>query len=104
MSSGPADGGFSSVPARRRRLEAPAPPAPEYDDHDLARGQAAAVLGVLGRLQLRIDVLAREQEAAFDRIEARLSAIEAGLSAPPAARPSGDAAPPGGSSDGGPGD
>jgi hypothetical protein len=65
------------VPARRRRGGGD---SPAYDDADLARGQAAAVLGVLGRMQLRLDVLAKEQAAAFARLDERLTALEASLS------------------------
>ena len=78
--SAPDEQGFTPVPARTRRLEpeeAPPPAAPAFDADDLARGQAAAVLGVLGRLQLRIDLLAREQAEALARIEARLASLEA---------------------------
>ena len=74
MSQGFADDdSMSRVPARRRRG---ASEGVDYDSADLARGQAAAVLGVLGRMQLRLDVLAREQSAAFARIEARLTELE----------------------------
>lgn len=61
-----------AVSAARRRT--PAPPMEAYDNAEIARGQADAVLGALGRMQLRLDVLAREQSEALARIEALLEA------------------------------
>lgn len=69
-------------PVRRRAAQA-AVPQP-FDEAEVARGQADAVLGALGRMQLRLDVLAREQADALDRILTtldrlgdRLDALEA---------------------------
>jgi hypothetical protein len=46
----------------RRRGGAQQAQAPEsYADAEIARGQADAVLGALGRMQLRLDVIGREQ-------------------------------------------
>lgn len=65
------------APARRR--------APE-DEHgaddleaDVARGQAAAVLGALGRFQLRLDVLARAQQDSWAAVTAQLEDLSGRL-------------------------
>jgi hypothetical protein len=58
------------APVRRRGSQ---PAAESFDDPEIARGQSDALLGALGRMQLRLDVLAREQGEAFDKI---LSAID----------------------------
>lgn len=75
--------GDALAPVRRRGGPQPATPA-GYTDVEIARGQADAVLGALGRMQLRLDVLSREQSeslakimAALERVEARLAALEA---------------------------
>ena len=74
------------VPARSADRRGPAQPSPslDYDDVEIARGQSAAVLGALGRMQLRLDVLAREQSTALgdirnvlQRLDLRLAQIEA---------------------------
>jgi hypothetical protein len=72
------------APARTPRTRDRRPAAPEYDDADVQRGLAAAVLGSLGRIQLRLDALAREQSEAFAELltsvsdlERRLAVIEA---------------------------
>jgi hypothetical protein len=63
-------------PVRRRG----APVLPEaFDDAEVARGQSDAVLGALGRMQLRLDLLAREQGEALDQIYAALERIGARL-------------------------
>ena len=68
------------APVRRRG----GPHTEPYEDAEVVRGQADAVLGALGRMQLRLDVLAREQGHALDqivtalnRLTARLDALEA---------------------------
>lgn len=68
------------APARRAR-QAPAPVAPtsDYDDAEVARGQAAAVLGALGRMQLTLDVMAREHADALARITEVLEDLESRL-------------------------
>jgi hypothetical protein len=43
-----------------------------YADAEVARGQADAVLGALGRMQLRLDVLSREQSEALTGITSLL--------------------------------
>jgi hypothetical protein len=74
------DGGLAPVRRGRGRASEAAPdPVPEWDDADLARGQAAAVLGALGRMQLRLDVLAREQADGFARLTALLEDLQARL-------------------------
>jgi hypothetical protein len=73
------------TPARATRVRDRRPAgSAEYDDADLQRGLAAAVLGSLGRLQLRLDAMAREQtesltelRSAIADIDRRLGAIEA---------------------------
>jgi hypothetical protein len=64
------DSGLSLSPVRRRGAAI----APEgYADAEVARGQADAVLGALGRMQLRLDMLAREQS---ESLEAVLQVLE----------------------------
>jgi hypothetical protein len=75
MTTRPGGDGAPLAPTRRTR-SAPAQPAPDFDDADVARGQAAAVLGALGRMQLKLDVLAREQSEALARIEAMLLKLD----------------------------
>lgn len=62
-------------PPRKRPGQEPEPVTSDYDDADLARGQAAAVLGALGRMQLRLDVLAREQTDMFAKVLSALGEI-----------------------------
>jgi hypothetical protein len=67
----------SLAPSRRsRRTAAPAPVVSDYDDAEVARGQSAALLGALGRMQLKLDVLAREQSEAIARLEAKVDALQ----------------------------
>ncbi|MDT7537972.1 MAG: hypothetical protein QOI82_1557 [Actinomycetota bacterium] len=72
-------------PARRGRdrlrpgAAAATEPGVEADDADLQRGLAAAVLAAMGRTQLRLDAIARQQTEAHDEIRARLAALEAGI-------------------------
>lgn len=78
------------APARRGRTRAdPSPPsASDYTDEEVARGQSAAVLGALGRMQLRLDVLAREQAESLARVEALLERVDGRLAqSPPDVRP-----------------
>ncbi|MCU1586569.1 MAG: hypothetical protein JWN31_62 [Frankiales bacterium] len=78
-------------PVRRRGGGGQASQAQEsYADAEVARGQADAVLGALGRMQLRLDVLGREQSEALGSILAQLEQLTARLDrledvAPPAA-------------------
>jgi len=55
-----------------------------YTDPEIARGQSDAVLGALGRMQLRLDLLAQEQSEALgmitqvlEQVLDRLAALEA---------------------------
>lgn len=64
-----------------RRRKGPAAAPQPYLDEEVARGQADALLGALGRMQLRLDVLAREQADAFDRVVAALDGLSARLEA-----------------------
>jgi hypothetical protein len=68
----------SLAPNRRSRRATPAAAGPptDYDEAEVARGTAAAVLGALGRMQLKLEVLAREQSEALARVEARLEALQ----------------------------
>jgi hypothetical protein len=62
----------------RRRDRADATP----DDGDLdavERGRTAALLGALGRMQMTLDVIGKQQQQRLDAIEARLSRIERSL-------------------------
>ena len=74
--------GFGS-PLRPSRRSAPEPAAPVDETSDLERGRTVALLAVLGRVQLRLDQLAKNQSdfhaetlAGLARIEARLTALE----------------------------
>jgi 3-oxoacyl-ACP reductase-like protein len=62
---------------------APAPPAavaaPDIDDADLERGRTLAVIAAIGRLQMSVDVLARQQKKHQEAVEARLARIERAL-------------------------
>lgn len=75
------------APARRGRGDRGAAASPaqpsgaDYDDAEVVRGQAVAVLGALGRLQLKLDVLAREQRDSLERLTAQVAALDARLSA-----------------------
>lgn len=72
-------------PVRRRGGGgAPAPVDSSYTDPEIARGQSDAVLGALGRMQLRLDLLAQEQSEALgmitqvlEQVLDRLAALEA---------------------------
>lgn len=68
----------SLTPARspRSRDRRPAPGDAEYDDAELQRGLAAAVLGSLGRLQLRLDAMAREQSEALGELRTAISELD----------------------------
>lgn len=70
-------------PVRRRGM--PAQPAEAFADAEIARGQSDAVLGALGRMQLRLDLLAQEQSEALatmamvlEQVVERLAALEDG--------------------------
>ncbi|HWL35788.1 MAG TPA: hypothetical protein VNQ77_06320 [Frankiaceae bacterium] len=63
-------------------VEEPAPPpAPEpaVDDAELERGRTLAVIAAIGRLQMSLDVLARQQKKHQEAVEARLARIERAL-------------------------
>jgi hypothetical protein len=66
----------SLAPNRRSRRAASGVEHSDYDEDEVARGTAAAVLGALGRMQLKLDVLALEQAEALARIEDRLVALD----------------------------
>jgi hypothetical protein len=60
-----------------------APTADGFADSEVARGQSDAVLGALGRMQLRLDLLAQEQSEALatmamvlEQVVERLAALE----------------------------
>lgn len=70
---------FASRPARGR-LGRPAPSPsepPSVEAAEVLQGQSAAVLGALARMQLRLDVLAREQSDLFAQVLARLDQLAA---------------------------
>lgn len=60
------DSGLSLSPVRRRGAAIAG--AEGYADAEVARGQADAVLGALGRMQLRLDLLAKEQSDSLGMI------------------------------------
>lgn len=66
----------SLAPSRRARRNAVTPVASDYDDAEVARGSATALLGALGRMQLKLDVLAREQTEAIARLEAKVDKLQ----------------------------
>lgn len=70
----------AATPRSRRAAAAPDTSA-DYDEAELQRGLAAAVLGSLGRLQLRLDALAREQSDAFVGLKAQLADLDRRLAA-----------------------
>jgi hypothetical protein len=68
------------APTRRRRaqgvpLGSPEAQQAEFDEAEIARGQSAAVLGALARMQLRLDVLAREQSEVLAKVLEALDEI-----------------------------
>lgn len=65
-------------PAPPAEAPAPPPPAPEppVDDAELERGRTLAVIAAIGRLQMSLDVLARQQKKHQEAVEARLARIE----------------------------
>jgi hypothetical protein len=68
----------SLAPSRRSRRSGLAPQTgtSDYDDAEVARGSATALLGALGRLQLRLDVAAREQAETVARLEAKIDRLQ----------------------------
>lgn len=76
-------------PERRAEPDAPAaeatpaPPPAVGDgdgDGDLERGRTLAVIAAIGRLQMSLDVLARQQKKHQESVEERLARIERALS------------------------
>jgi len=67
----------SLAPSRRSRRTGTAPAlGSDYDEAEVARGSATALLGALGRMQLKLDVLAREQSETLARLEAKVEALQ----------------------------
>jgi hypothetical protein len=73
---------------RRRGLQG-GQPVEAFADAEIARGQSDAVLGALGRMQLRLDLLAQEQSEALatmamvlEQVVERLNALEAPFDGP----------------------
>lgn len=86
--TGPRRGDSPLSPVRRRGLSS-GQPAESYADAEIARGQSDAVLGALGRMQLRLDVLAQEQSEALatmamvlEQVVERLDALDAADASP----------------------
>ena len=77
---------LSLSPARRGR-HTPLAEVIDGMDADLARGQASAVLGGLGRLQLRLEVMAREQAEALAQLQQQLAELTRRLDGGPALAP-----------------
>ncbi|MCU1589908.1 MAG: hypothetical protein JWP11_1164 [Frankiales bacterium] len=81
-------GGLPLTPARRGRDRGRPEAAAEtaaIDDADLQRGLASAVLAAMGRVQLKLDALSRQQTDAFLEMRTRLAALEARVAAAEAA-------------------
>jgi len=70
------------APAPAETAAQPAAVAAE-DDGDLERGRTLALVAALGRLQMSLDVLARQQKKHHDDVEARLARIERALTDSP---------------------
>jgi hypothetical protein len=65
------------APSRRSRRGAPPQPAAsDYDDAEVARGSATALLGALGRMQIKLDQLSRQHEDAIARLEAKVDRLQ----------------------------
>lgn len=81
--TGPREAALPGSRRPRARLggagQVPAAPVVDADDLDLLRGQAAAVLAALGRMQLRLDVLAHEQAEQIDRLVASVEELRHAL-------------------------
>lgn len=58
----------------------PPPAEPEADADDLERGRTLALVAALGRLQMSLDVLQRQQKKHQETVEERLARIERALS------------------------
>lgn len=67
------------APARRSRARAHDSTSTGITDADVDRGLAAAVLGALGRLQLRLDVIDRQHAEAFAALRDAVTALDARL-------------------------
>lgn len=77
------------APVRRTRPQPnPTGGGSDYEDAEVARGQAAAVLGAMGRMQLKLDVMAREQRDALGEVVELLQSVERRLAAIEALQPS----------------
>ena len=68
----------SHAPSRRSRRSGTAAPvlASDYDDAEVARGSSTALLGALGRMQLKLDLMAREHTEVLERLEAKVDALQ----------------------------
>ena len=67
----------SLAPSRRSRRTGTSPAvASDYDDAEVARGSATALLGALGRMQLKLELMAREQNEALARLEAKVDGLQ----------------------------
>ncbi|MDX6218315.1 MAG: hypothetical protein QOG99_3899 [Frankiales bacterium] len=73
----------SLAPSRRSRRTGAAPTGAhdagadsDYDDAEIARGSTTALLGALGRMQLKLDLLARENSETLARLEAKVDALQ----------------------------
>jgi hypothetical protein len=73
----------SLAPSRRSRRTGAAPTGAtgasadsDYDDAEIARGSTTALLGALGRMQLKLDLLTRENSETLARLEAKVDALQ----------------------------
>ena len=66
---------------RLGRPAAPQPSVPAFEPAEVSQGLAGAVLGALGRMQIRLDLMAKEQSDALAAVHSRVEALAESLDA-----------------------
>jgi hypothetical protein len=66
-------------PAWRRAEPAESQPEPDEDSDALDRGRTVALLAAIGRMQMSLDVIARQQKQHQEAVDTRLARIERAL-------------------------
>ena len=67
----------SLAPSRRSRRGGLAPQAPsDFNEAEIAHGSATALLGALGRMQLKLDLMTRVHTEAIGRLEAKVDRLQ----------------------------